>query len=65
MTMKNSHTYIPCTVRSLAAVPTMVLCGSVVTDIPIVVSDSGIVVEDLKSGFTNADGTDFKDLSFE
>ena len=65
MTMKNSHTYIPCTVRPLVAVPTMVLCGSVVTDIPIVVSDSGIVVEDLKPGFPNDDGTDFKDLSFE
>lgn len=42
-----------------------ILCGSVLTNIPITVGT--IEVEEMKAGFNNTsfDGTDFKDLSFE
>lgn len=63
--MKIEHIYVPCTVRTVAAVSSRVLCGSVRTDIPISTRDGDISVEETKQGFENTDGTDFKDLSFE
>ena len=63
--MKTVRTYIPCTVRTVATTTSTVLCGSVITNVPITVPSNGVVVEDTKVGFENTDGTDFKDLSFD